>query len=327
MSRRLHIFNPDTDFALAAKSDFYTPPSKVEELCRRQALFPVEYASSGDAILILPGREGVLSEKKEAVEACRRRNVEIVVANHEAFQRDWSDYQAFPWGWNRVIRRFLEDKMPSLNGIPSEEEVAGIKKLSHRRTTIEFHKRSIYMHKVGIEPPEEYFTIEKAMMMYEQHGDIFFKAPWSSSGRGIIRTLELEPRHVEPWVRGIISKQGSVLGEIALPKRLDCATEWYSTESGVVFSGFSVFTASRRGKYHGNINASQDELATIIRNASPDFGDNILEEQRNILNQLIAPYYRGPLGIDMLITEDGRINLCIEINLRMTMGLCRIFKK
>jgi hypothetical protein len=31
--------------------------------------------------------------------------------------------------------------------------------------------------------------------------------------------------------------------------------------------------------------------------------------------------YHGPVGIDMLKTADGRIHPCIEINLRMNMGI------
>ena len=31
--------------------------------------------------------------------------------------------------------------------------------------------------------------------------------------------------------------------------------------------------------------------------------------------------YVGPVGIDMLADKDGRVNPCVEINLRHTMGM------
>ena len=34
----------------------------------------------------------------------------------------------------------------------------------------------------------------------------------------------------------------------------------------------------------------------------------------------MAPFYDGPLGIDMLVTSERNIHPCVEINLRDTMG-------
>ena len=43
------------------------------------------------------------------------------------------------------------------------------------------------------------------------------------------------------------------------------------------------------------------------------------------IDDLIAPHYDGPVGIDMMLywDENGRIalNPCVEVNLRMTMGM------
>ena len=43
------------------------------------------------------------------------------------------------------------------------------------------------------------------------------------------------------------------------------------------------------------------------------------------IDELIAPHYDGPVGIDMMFywDENGKIalNPCVEVNLRMTMGM------
>ena len=46
----------------------------------------------------------------------------------------------------------------------------------------------------------------------------------------------------------------------------------------------------------------------------------LIERQQKILNEVIAPHYEGLFGVDLLVTADGRINPCVEINLRRTMG-------
>ena len=38
------------------------------------------------------------------------------------------------------------------------------------------------------------------------------------------------------------------------------------------------------------------------------------------LSALPPTFYEGPVGVDMLVTADGRIHPCVEINFRMTMG-------
>lgn len=323
MSRRLHIFNPDTDFALAAKSDFYTPPRSVATLRDRNALFPATYAKEGDAILILdPAGSGDLS-RLPWHDTATRKGLETIVLTEKETGRDFSDFTACPWGWNRVIRRFLADNFPSLRGVPDTGAIERITALSHRRTTIAMHRLMRCSLTDGIGEPREFLDTEEAMAAFREERDMFFKMPWSSSGRGIIRTDDLTERHVEPWVRGAIANQGSVMGETALDKKLDFATEWVCGNGEVRFMGYSVFETSRRGKYKRNIDATQSDLLDMIREAAPGFGNDMIELQRDAIAEVVAPGYSGPLGIDMLATRDGRINPCVEMNLRMTMGMGR----
>ena len=47
------MFNPESDYALAAGREYYTPPSQVVELRKNLSLIPAVYASEGDIILLL----------------------------------------------------------------------------------------------------------------------------------------------------------------------------------------------------------------------------------------------------------------------------------
>ena len=49
----LHIFNPDTDYALAADSAYYTAPARIIALRKENALLPALYADTGDTILLM----------------------------------------------------------------------------------------------------------------------------------------------------------------------------------------------------------------------------------------------------------------------------------
>ena len=46
--------------------------------------------------------------------------------------------------------------------------------------------------------------------------------------------------------------------------------------------------------------------------------------QSEILSRIVGHDYEGPAGIDMLVTSKGEVNLCVEINFRMTMGMANL---
>lgn len=232
-----------------------------------------------------------------------------------------------PWGWNQAMRRFVVNKIGNTPELPTAEAMERLRELSHRRTTIAF-MRWIKEHSDIMSPeimiPEEIFDTSHAMEEYLKDNRRFFKTPWSSSGRGILLTDDLESRHVEPWVRGIIERQGSVMMEKAYEKKLDFASEWRCSDGNVEFLGWSVFETSRRGKYHGQVEGNQTELRQIIDGSTDISPESIIEAQQGALESLIAPDYDGPLGIDMLTTTDGAVNPCVEINLRHTMGMLNL---
>lgn len=303
--------------ALAVGSDHYTPPVSVVQLRRRMAMLPALYAMPGDAILVV--------DNIPDTEICQLEHFAELKSDVDIFHPydkdiDWSAYRANPWGWNHQIARFLHENCPGLTGIPDRTSIDTLRKLAHRSTTIDIltaippeYRRKIYM-------PLCLNNIGDVMNYCSNHQDIFIKAPWSSSGRGIIRTAGMSAEQVEQWSRGIIRSQGSVLVEHAYNKVLDFATEW-NIENGVAtFLGVSVFHTSNRGKYQGNITGSQQYLMDVIMESAPRFGMDVINTQRSALQSVIGDKYNGPLGIDMMVCQEGDIHPCVEINLRHTMG-------
>lgn len=323
--KAIHIFNPDTEYALASGRRYYTPPAVVLDLRRKLALLPALYAEPDDMIL-LPDRPEGYREKLEFADVCRSKNIRVITADDVRRSTDFdvSVYEFKPWGWNLSIRQFLIDLFGPDIAVPSERRIEILRDLAHRRTTISFLREFKDILQAPVVLPKEIFSVGEAMEEYRRNRGLYFKAPWSSSGRGIILTDDLEPRHVEPWLRGIIGRQGSVMMEPAYDRAADFATEWSCREGKVSFLGLSVFTTSRRGKYKSNVHAPQEELKARIGSLAGQDMDEIIGRQSEAIRKIIAPCYDGPLGIDMLVLRNGAVNPCVEINLRRTMGMIYI---
>ena len=83
-----------------------------------------------------------------------------------------------------------------------------------------------------------------------------------------------------------------------------------------------MFTTDGRGYYSGNIVATQPELEQMLGTDIHPLATKL----EQALTSLICPYYRGWLGIDMLLYRDHETRTtltapCIEMNLRCTMGV------
>lgn len=326
MCARLYIFNPETDYALASDSAFYTPPSAIIKIRGAMALLPSHFAEIGNGDMIVVPEDIKDLSRLPYHDVMKGKGVKPVC---------WKDLQHLdqpakllptPWGWNRQIKRQLSDALGNNCNLPSDESLQSLRMLSHRRTTIAMHSE-LKEYFPGIRIPREISSPEEAIDEYRRDRQLYFKAPWSSSGRGILMTGDLGEEHVMPWLRGIISRQGSVMMEPAYERELDFATEWMCESGNARFLGYSVFKVSRRGKYHSNIEGSREELRNMVIAASNgSWNAGKLEMLRRAINKIIACRYEGPLGVDMLIDRNRNVNPCVEVNLRHTMGMIGILK-
>ncbi len=314
---RIHIFNPETEYALASGASFYTPPAKVEEMRRRNQLLPEAWASPGDAIL-----------------------VDDASAAHSALRLvDWASLGRLfeempgaviePWGWNRALWQRLVDHGVSPSAIPELSQIDRIRELAHRRLTIalaqEWNKGVGEEDKVPV--PEELFTENQCREYMTANPGCWMKAPWSSSGRGVINTAaDMTPDLALQWCRGIIRRQGSVMAETAALRIADFATEWMMRSGKAEYLGLSRFETSRRGKYIMNHDSSQSVLIDGFRSLARLDLEVVKELQRRILESALNGY-EGPLGVDMIVESDGTLRPFTEVNLRHTMGMINLLKK
>lgn len=323
----IHLFNPETDYALAANSENYTPPMNILNMRRSLALLPALHCNDGDMILVPEGKKELLDKNIPFQELLKEKSISVIETEQfvQLMNNGVSPVRFSPWGWNKTLRKWCINIGVNENQVPSIDRMNIIRTLSHRRQTVPFLLNMRDVMNPEIRVPMEFTDTESALKFWKEEEDVFFKAPWSSSGRGLLYTKDLQYRHIEPWLRGIIHSQGSVMGEIAYLRKIDFASEWHCTNGNALFLGVSTFYTSPRGKYQANIIKAQEEIVEfLLINSNVHLKGNnlatIIERQRVLLENYVAPYYSGPVGIDMMITGNSNIHPCVEINIRNTMG-------
>jgi len=315
----VHIFNPETDFARGSmNAGRYTPKKHIVELRRKLSLLVALPAAPGDSVFFLDGIPGRGSMPDAVARYFKDNDISF---SEEADLKNTisisSDVAIKPWGWNPCLVDYLREIGVPSTLLPSRDELDQICRLSHRRMTIAFHH--LYGDS-GFRIPVELDSSEAVRHWLSNNPDSYFKAPWSSSGRGVQRSVDMRYDKLMEWTGSVIRKQGSLLAEASSDKILDFATEWTCSGGTAQYLGISVFKTSGRGIYQGNIVSSQAALSDYISGFTTAWSEEVIKRQKMVIDILLSPYYNGDLGIDMLVDSRGMINPCVEINLRTTMG-------
>lgn len=327
MALTLHIFNPETDFALAVGEGPYTPPGSVLSLKQKMALLPSLYADDNDFILVPEDFQITGNVSKDFIREVERKDLSVIKPSELPEHCSYISY-ILPWGWNHSLYRDLSSFGIPKSLLPSLEQIETIRNLSNRRTCIPFRKViKDFLNLPELDLGEELTTIGMVKEYLSRNPYSYFKYPWSSSGRGVVSSTHISEKGLLEWAWGSIRRQGSIMAEKGWDRKLDFASEWICRDGKPIFLGLSVFNTSPRGKYGGNVKAGEEELSGIIKANAPEWNRGYLEAQKEALARLIAPHYSGPVGIDMLCDTNGKINPCVEINLRMTMGHVVIFSQ
>lgn len=291
--------------ALCSGRTAYTPPRNVREFERRLALLPSLYAAEG-SIIIVP--EEIDVKNLPYYDIFKEKSLTAMPIKSVCGPVE-------PWGWNPALReRLLRNGDEAY--LPSQAEVERWRELAHRRTTREI----LVKMNVG-ELPMECVNFADVVSCAKNWKNIVVKLPWTSSGRGIFFLNETQLDNSRRVLEQAIKARGSVMVERRLGKQTDFATEWYADKGQVTFLGFSLFRSSIHGNYSGNLVASQRALTDeICHHTSPEKLSETVARLEDALNLVIAPFYHGFFGVDMLVDNTGEIAPCLEVNLRRTMG-------
>lgn len=324
--RKLYLFNPDNDLALANGEVNYMPPATARQMTEELALLPVWYASAGSFVLAPSAHNlAFFREMQERLPLPVELMTEPEVASA-------TDLKPLPWGWNPALKRRLQRLGVPEMELPGKSYLEKLRYLSHRSRAVELLPRlqldeSFCGESFYLTEPEDWCRF------VESHASCLLKAPLSGSGKGLNWCKGIYTAFIAGWCKRVAALQGGVIAEPIYNKVIDFAMEFFSDGAGKVgFAGYSIFSTNTSGAYDGNLLLSDEEierrLSVYVSKASFDRLKCKLEEE---LSLRFGSVYSGYLGVDMMIcrfhSEDieYRIHPCVEINLRMNMGVVAHF--
>ncbi|MEI7675948.1 MAG: hypothetical protein WCJ03_04135 [Bacteroidales bacterium] len=321
----LYLFNPDHDLALANGDENFNSPQSARTFAKDLACLPMWYAEPESVVLgAMPYRDWM-----EEMTRCFPQLSAVAVTSKPDFA-ELSDIR--PWGWNGAIAKSLALKVGAADLIPTSSQIIDIRNLSHRATAIRamdfLWQDSTLTDKIPI--LAQLISIEDVVDFVSRNPKAIFKAPWSNSGKGLCWVSDGVTDSVLGWCRNVVEKQGTIVAEKVYDKVQDFAMEFLCEGGAVRFAGYSLFQ-TERGIYRCNELMSDAAIVETLTNEwiSKEFLLAVQNRLKEFILKEIAPLYNGYLGVDMFIyTENNqfRLHSCVEINLRMTMGMvARIF--
>ncbi|WP_289771780.1 hypothetical protein [Bacteroides acidifaciens] len=325
--KALYIFNPEHDLALASGETNYMAPASARRMASELALLPMWYAEEGSAVLA-PSAYNLDYVKK--IQELLGLSVDLITEPELAIEQD---LDIRPWGWDVALRKRLSVLGVDEVLLPSMGQLNDLREYSHRSKAVALlPELQLNEYFCG----ESYYlkTPEEWKRFVEGRKECLLKAPLSGSGKGLNWCKGIFTPFISGWCTRVAASQGGVIAEPIYNKVEDFAMEFYSDGAGeLTFVGYSLFHTGKSGMYEGNRLLSNEairkQLAQYIPLEALMDLENCLKYR---LSALVGTVYKGYLGVDMMICRFPenekpvfRIHPCVEINLRMNMGVIARF--
>ncbi len=227
------------------------------------------------------------------------------------------------WGWDSALVRKL--KSCGFSNLPSSGQLEKIRTLSSRETAMRVLGAlgTSLGDKWSLCGDSTLCTSGESLCLPE--GRFVLKELWSGSGRGLRFVNGRVGGQQLNWALRCIKLHGGIVVEPYYSKIRDFAMEFIVTENTVEYCGLSVFRTTSGNAYAGNLLMPQERLWNMMEAYFPralyrDVADVLL----SVLRKIFTGNYMGPLGVDMMIVDDGgrlAVHPCVEINVRRTMGM------
>lgn len=328
----LHLFNPGYEEYVLPGTDNHTPSANVRRMRRELALLPCWYGALEDRVWIEEEQDiayiSRLSHQLEGLAQPLTRN--------ELPHRRGTRMVAAPWGLSReairTFTRLAKSGLPELE-LPrwKEEYVA----LTGRQTAAHCldKLRHILPNFTPTTSPCFCGEIEEVeRYLQENHPPFVVKAPYSSSGRGLIWLAEKQLNEpLRQRLQRLMRNQGTISIEPGYDKVADFAMEFSLSSEGICsYQGLSLFATGEKGAYQGNRMEPQERMEERLKRQMPSDSryEEVKEAVGRVLQEQYGSLYSGAIGVDMMLYRDERgavkLHPCVEINMRMTMGMVAI---
>ena len=264
------------------------------------------------------------------------------------------------WGWDTALVAHLCKMGVSRTELPTDVALAALRHRSERQTAHHLLNTFLAEHPCNHYIGESILIkdIGEIGPYAAQHEHILLKNSLSSSGKGLrhVKTQPIPPREgggidfatpqvlpnredlggsVTLWAEALIRRHGYLTAEPYYNKVQDFAMEFRADATGCHFIGYSLFTTDHHGRYIGSHLMSderiEEQLASYVpREALHELRDWIIAHAAQIVpEEWDVKHFPLFFGIDMMIVNSqfrihnlkSKIHPCVEINLRMNMGI------
>lgn len=316
----LYVFNPDSDMALAHNDENYMAPASIRQMEQDLALLPMWYAQPGSAVLAPSAYNAAYLKTMQQLFSLP---VQLITKPELP---EYAEAQITPWGWNPAFRKYMLKGGIAEHRLPTPEDLKKLRYLSSRELAM-----VVLEGFNGIENccGTSYYLndISDCKVFVEKYERTVLKAPWSGSGKGLNWCRGKFTDSITGWCRHVLNEQQGIIGQPVCNKVEDFALEFYSDGHGkILFTGYSLFSTNGTGAYLGNLLVSPEQVENWITAYLPlDTLVRVRERVQKLLSTVFGETYTGYLGVDMMVCRDEEgsylIHPCVEINLRMNMGV------
>lgn len=261
------------------------------------------------------------------------QNIRAMASDLASLLEIMKDESLIVWGWDSAIVERLRQAGTNSDSLPSDAALSALSRKSERQTAHDL------LRDIRAISPDS-FCGESAILhttdaigdYTSRHGHILLKAPLSGSGKGLRHANGLPlSASLLSWANALIRRHGYLTAEPYYDKANDFAMEFRADASGCHFIGYSLFVTDHHGRYIGSKLMSDNQIEDILsahvpREALHAVSHYIIDHHTDIVprewDTAHLPLY---FGIDMMIVRDTdttyKIHPCVEINLRMNMGI------
>lgn len=312
----IKIFNPDHDLALANNNMNFIAPTTAKKMTKDLCLLPYWY-SNNDIII---SHHDMPSELRYIA---NKLNVKNQIICDDSKIKSLYKSTIEPWGWDLSIYKKLHEK--GYLQLPDREELKKLRDFSSREFSIKLLNE---LSKIkGCCGQRIFLNSEKCLNDITNNVTSFLlKTLWSNSGKGIIWCKYGLNETNKSRAISNIKKMGGIVYEPIYNNIKDFAMEFKITNSKAQFIGYSLFKTNKFGSYESNILMHNKNIEIeLCKNISINTINKVKDKITTFINNEISKHYKnGLIGIDMMLCEiESKIYLhpCVEINLRMNMGI------
>lgn len=325
---KLYVFNPENDLALANNQWNFIAPASARKMRQDLETLPVWWTSKEDCVWVSKIPDHLPFEQLGLMSR-------FVLHPHVR-----AHHELEPWGWSPLMRaQFLRGGIDT-SCLPSENQLSLWRQFSGRGFAV--HVLQMLQERISVSADksacfcgQSFFctSAEQVNELFLRFPHTILKAPWSGSGKGLRLGMPVLQPPLTGWCNRLIREQGGVVLEPLYNKVCDFACEFHSDGNGcVTYEGLSLFTTTHQGIYSGNLVSSEAEKEAVLGQwISLSVLEWLREQLTQIFSSTLGKEYSGAFGVDMMVcrAEDNRMLLhpCVEINLRMTMGMVAQFMK